>query len=97
MPSKLLLTMRKSNPPEITQGGFLVGLSNLLQSGSEVSRRSHAIGLRDLGQDLRGLLGPRLRDQPAGRLWEQGPGEEEENKRSNGDDLDQPPGSDQPT
>ena len=98
MPSKLLLTMRKLSPPEITQGGFLVGLGNLLQSWSEIGRRFHTIRLRDLGQDLRGLLGPRLGDQPAGGLWELVPGEEEEaNKRSNGDDLDQPPGSNQPT
>ena len=98
MPSKLLLTMRKLSPPEITQGGFLVGLGNLSQSWSEIGGRFDTIRLRDLGQDVGGLLGPRLGDQPAGGLWELVPGEEEDaNKRSNGDDLDQPPGSNQPT
>ena len=91
-----LVDNEKINPPEITQGGFLVGLRNLFQSGRQIGGRSHSVRLCNLGQDLGSLLRPRLGDEPAWRLREHLPGEEEEDERSDGDNLDQPPGSNQP-
>ena len=46
--------------------------------------------------DDRRLLGAALRDQPAGRLGQHLPGEEEEGEGSHGDDLHDLPGGDQP-
>ena len=67
-----------------------------MQSGGEIWGRSDPVGLGDLGEDLRRLLGSRLRDQPARGLREQSPREEEEDERRNRDNLDQSPGGDQP-
>ena len=83
-------------PPEISEGGLLVSLRHLLQSWGEIWGRCDPVGLGDLGEDLRRLLGSRLGDQPARGLREQSPREEEEDERGNRDNLDQSPGGDQP-